>query len=152
MKIKIDYITNSSSCAFVFLGFELEKTEENFEKLISLFKDLYNNKITNKIKKQLKDHTIESKYRFLELYDNIEKFVINRKDIQIISNTDDGATNEITMLIGYILHKVDEEDYYVKPLISNSDDFNRMLDRLNFIINYLQKNKRINIYGGMRQC
>ncbi len=99
MKRKADFITNSSSCAFIFIGWKLEQTTENAMKIANLYN----------INTQVGDSPIE-------IMEDVGDQVL---DIQYGELVEQGLKSD-HIYIG-ISHDIDEDDPYEFPIENSAE-------------------------------
>jgi len=124
MKRKLDFVTNSSSCAFVFIGWKLEQTVENSIRVANIF-DI-NTQITDKPEEVLE-----------EVGDQI-------LDIYYGDLGEQGLKSD-HIYIG-ITHDINQDDPYEFPIESSTEDLfeDKVLSEF--------KKENIKIITGIRMC
>jgi len=129
MKIKIDFVTNSSSCSFIFLGFEKKKKDIQ---IIDLIKKIYpKEKISmNSTDKEL-----------FEILYNLRK----NENIIVLTDTEEGAISDDSFLIGYKLFEYNDED-------EMGVEFLHLIINLKKLKKEFNVKNSIKIYGLIRCC
>ncbi len=124
MKRKLDFVTNSSSCAFVFIGWKLEQTVENAMRIANLYN----------INTQVGDSPIE-------IMEDIGDQVL---DIQYGDLEEQGLKSD-HIYIG-ISHDIDQVDPYKFPIENSIKEL--FEDK---ILNEFEK-ENIKIITSIRMC
>lgn len=88
MKIKSDFITNSSTCNFILLGFEVETKAKKYCNEVDVLRTLFPDKHIDKIHDMSKDVNITW---------------------HILCGTDCGAIDDKSAIVGFLLYEFDTE-------------------------------------------
>ena len=124
MKRKLDFVTNSSSCAFVFIGWKLEQTMDNAMKIANLYN----------INTQVSDNPID-------IMEDVGDQVL---DIYYGDLGEQGLKSD-HIYIG-ITHNIDVEDPYEFPIENSTEELfdDNILDEF--------KMEKIKIITSIRMC
>jgi len=133
MKIKTNFVTNSSTCNFVMIGFHINTEKENYK--------MSEQEIIECI---INDENIK-----IENIDEIENIIEEANDFHILRSGEDGTPNDNTIIIGYHLATYSSDNYdWSKQQIN--------LNALTDIISELRKkfgyNGEMNLYFSTRLC
>ena len=101
VKIKADFVTNSSTTSFVFAGFEVDK----------------DNEMVSEVEKQLRE---------MEETGDYDSVMVN--GVEVLTCMEDGALSDDRYLVGYTLGEIDDEGYTKKDGQNFSKVLEKILD------------------------
>ena len=111
MKIRQSFVSNSSTCSFVVLGYEIPKEQLNLK---NIYEQLFDEKPDEIL--------LESEGELL--MDISEEF--SSKGYELITNVEEGAPNDNTVLFG-VGSRVEEGDYEVLNVQEQLNNLNAMM-------------------------
>jgi len=151
MKAKNDFITNSSSCSFVFLGLEVVKKVNYKILLTTLYEDQIDEieaqyKELSEPKLFLDEDDYKKIFKFITRYGDIK--VSHNNDITILSDIEDGAPEGKT-LVGFGLMDIDDCG---NPEKVSGYDLSKKILILENLREKLGLDEPASIYGTTRMC
>lgn len=151
MKTKLTFVTNSSTCSFVFLGFELLKNNISYKDLIDYIFPGNRSKMEVDWKE---GETQQLSLPFFTDDDYKEMFQEGiwsdqQGEFEVLDDTEQGAPNDNVFLIGFTLMSVDEyeisEGMTVRELTEVIDDVKKIKSKMGF-------QGDIKLYGSIKMC
>ena len=150
MKIKRTFVTNSSTCSFVFLGFELPKDKTNYKDLIDY---IFPNKRSEMEKNWKKSENQQQSLPIFTDYDYQEIFReyicdYSENEFEVLDGIDAGALNDDSFIIGFTILTIEEYETTEMDVMELTEKINDVTN----IKNKLGVKGDTKLYGSIKMC
>lgn len=137
MRIKADFVTNSSTCSYVFAGWECEINEEFIEDVFQVLSRIAQEDLSKQFEKT-QSGLIDMLYEFAQF--------------DILHGSDNGVPDNNCVYIGKELMSLSDDDYDVTTVIKDMHTIEEEYDTLSNLRRDGLANGPLKLVMGMRMC